>query len=136
MRPDVNPQYQMMRMQQQQQNGGMGMAGKPGLVRAAMANSTNQYVPHVVTLNLPTLANVPANTDQSPRGAADDAGQAESDAARPLRPGRQPPEAGIPGLSRECPITLQTTSSRGLCIQFEPAWNAASSGDARTGRWW
>ncbi|SPN99500.1 related to Som1 protein [Cephalotrichum gorgonifer] len=38
MRPDVNPQYQqMMRMQ----NGGMGMAGKQGLARAAMANNQN-----------------------------------------------------------------------------------------------
>ena len=42
MRPDVNPQYQMMRMQ----NGGMGMAGKQGLVRAAMANNQTQYVPY------------------------------------------------------------------------------------------
>lgn len=42
MRPDVNPQYQMMRMQ----NGAMGMAGKQGLVRAAMANNQTQYVPH------------------------------------------------------------------------------------------
>lgn len=32
----------MMRMQ----NGGMGMAGKQGLVRAAMANNQTQYVPH------------------------------------------------------------------------------------------
>lgn len=47
MRPDVNPQYhQMMRMQ----NGGMGMPGKQGLVRAAMANNQNQYVPHLVAL--------------------------------------------------------------------------------------
>lgn len=60
----MNPQYQMMRMP----NGTMGMAGKQGLVRAAMANNQNQYVPHAVARQHPH-GEQPHLTMISPPGA-------------------------------------------------------------------